>query len=410
MVRGKSIYAELYIKNSYRAKCSPRVKRPMRPRAIAWAGPDAFYPNRFYEMDRWYKARIQKPELLPELYVVDVTKINKSYEELIKEPLTDMIDIGFKVVKEKVSAVSNKKEFEMLDEAIVNLDKLKFNQLEIFKHCNIFQDLFQSNVFFNITQNGKFSYENGDVERGNVLKCSDMKNEPKVELESFNSNAFNTVIMVNLDGNAFTKVGQIAHWMVSNIPDGKGINDGEVVVPYLQPLPFKGTGYHRIVFITFRHKEKLSFDNVIEDSNKVSGRVMNVLKFFKTNEDSITPSSICFSQVTWDETVDGVLKEMGEGVPEFEYEWREPLVRKQREYPENPQPFDLYLDKYRPKEVVYKEIETMKLEMSTSDGPPKKPKYPDFDYVNNKKKLPHWEHQKLLRKNSGVGVYGRLYD
>lgn len=410
MVRGKSIYAEIYIKNSYRAKCSPRVKRPMRPRAIAWAGPDAFYPNRFYEMDRWYKARIQRPELLPELHLVDANNIYKSYEELTKKPLMDKIDIGFKVSQEKIKAVKNEKEFTEFDEVIIDIENLKFNQTEIFNHNNIFQDLFQTNVFFNITQETNFIYGNNKIARGNLLKCNDMKNQPIVKLESFNTEAYNTIVMVNLDGNAFTENGQILHWMVSNIPDGKDISEGDTIVPYLQPLVFKGTGYHRIVFVTFRHKEKVNLENVIENSNKLSGRVFNMLKFYKFYENFLTPSSANFSQLTWDDSVDETLENIGEDVPEFKYEWREPLVRKQREFPENPQPFDLYLDMYRPKEVVYNEIEKMKLEMSTSDGPPKKPKYPDFNYVNNKKNMTHWEHSRLIRKNIGDGVFGRLYE
>lgn len=382
----------------------------MRPRAIAWAGPDAFYPNRFYEMDRWYKARIQRPELLPKLYVVDVNNIYKSYEELTKKPLIDKIDIGFKVINEKIKAVKDKKEFTEFDEVIIDIENLKFNQLEVFNHNNIFQDLFQSNVYFNITQETNFIYGDNKITRGNLVQCSDMKNQPIVKLESFNSNAYNTVVMVNLDGNTFTEDGQILHWMVSNIPDGKDISEGDTIIPYLQPLVFKGTGYHRIVFVTFRHKEKINLNNVIENSNKLSGRVFNMLKFYKINEDSLTPCSVNFSQVTWDESVDETLDKIGEDVPEFKYEWRDPLVRKQREFPENSQPFDLYFDMYRPKELVYDEIEKMKLEMSTSDGPPKKPKYPDFNYVNNKKNMPHWEHSRLIRKNVGEGVFGRLYE
>uniref|UniRef100_A0A0N4Z9S4 Large ribosomal subunit protein mL38 n=1 Tax=Parastrongyloides trichosuri TaxID=131310 RepID=A0A0N4Z9S4_PARTI len=411
MVRGKSIYAELYIKNSYRAKCSPRVRRPMRPRAIAWAGPDAFYPNRFYEMDRWYKARIQRPELLPQLYTIDGNKIVKSYSEIMnKESSTsDKINIGFKINEiKKVEVIKNKKE---MDEIIIDLGKLNFNQESIFNHNNIYQDLFQSNVFFNITQDMKINYHNNvSVLRGNNVSPSDMINHPNVILESFGNESFNTVLMVNLDGNAFTDNGQLLHWMVTNIPDGGSINNGDCIVDYLQPLPYNGSGYHRIAFITFRHKEKIKFDNVIRNPKTLEGRVFNMLKFFKINEDTLTPSSLAFSQVKHDESVDKKLKEMNEGIPIFKYKWREPLKREQKEFPEKPQPFDLYLDMYRPKEVVYDEMEKMRLEMSSSDKPLEKPKYPDINYVNNKKTMTSWEHARLLRKNTGSDFYGRLYD
>lgn len=45
-----SIYADLYVKRSHRARRLPTLARPWRPRVIAWAGPAAFYRNRFILM------------------------------------------------------------------------------------------------------------------------------------------------------------------------------------------------------------------------------------------------------------------------------------------------------------------------------------------------------------------------
>jgi len=50
---------------------------------------------------------------------------------------------------------------------------------------------------------------------------------------------------------------QLAHWLVANIPSDGVLSDGEVVVPYLQPIPFYGTGYHRIAFILLKHRAPL---------------------------------------------------------------------------------------------------------------------------------------------------------
>ena len=47
MKRIRSIYAEHYIKRSHRARRTPRVDRPWRPRVIAWAGPTAFMKDRY---------------------------------------------------------------------------------------------------------------------------------------------------------------------------------------------------------------------------------------------------------------------------------------------------------------------------------------------------------------------------
>jgi hypothetical protein len=36
---------------------------------------------RFYEVDSWYKARIQRPELLPELHIIDPDLFVESLEQ-----------------------------------------------------------------------------------------------------------------------------------------------------------------------------------------------------------------------------------------------------------------------------------------------------------------------------------------
>lgn len=54
---------------------------------------------------------------------------------------------------------------------------------------------------------------------------------------------------------------QVLHWLVGNIPDGADLSKGEEMVPYIQPIPVKGTGYHRIAFVLFRHKKKIDFSH-----------------------------------------------------------------------------------------------------------------------------------------------------
>uniref|UniRef100_A0AC35U0I4 39S ribosomal protein L38, mitochondrial n=1 Tax=Rhabditophanes sp. KR3021 TaxID=114890 RepID=A0AC35U0I4_9BILA len=411
MVRGKSIYASVFVKNSYRAKCSPRVRRPMRPRAIAWAGPDAFYPNRFYEMDRWYKARITRPEILPQLHIVNGQSIVKSFEELTAKPLVEGIDIGFKVKDgKKVASVSSKEELAKLDEIVINLGKVSFNQTAIFNHYNIFGELFQDNAFFNVTQNIKVTFNEKEVQRGNVLTPSDASTLPSVEIESLGTSSYNTMFMLNLDGNAFTESGQTCHWMVSNIPDSSDLSQGETVVEYLQPMPFKGTGFHRVVFLSFRHKEKIDFSAFRPLEGGIDARVFHMRQFYKVHEKDITPAAMSFCQMEWDESVDETCQKIGNQIASFAYEWRSPLKRAQKEFPEKAQPFDLYFDMYRPKEKVHQELEKIKMELASSKGKGLKPAYIDIDYVENKKKLPAWQHSRLLRKNGGSDYYSKLYE
>lgn len=43
-----------------------------------------------------------------------------------------------------------------------------------------------------------------------------------------------------------------------NIP-GDRIDQGELLCDYIQPLPLKGTGYHRMVFVLFKQEKRLDF-------------------------------------------------------------------------------------------------------------------------------------------------------
>lgn len=46
----------------------------------------------------------------------------------------------------------------------------------------------------------------------------------------------------------------------SNIPNGD-VSKAETIVPYLQPFPARGTGYHRHIFILYKQEEKLDFSS-----------------------------------------------------------------------------------------------------------------------------------------------------
>uniref|UniRef100_A0A915LNG4 Uncharacterized protein n=1 Tax=Meloidogyne javanica TaxID=6303 RepID=A0A915LNG4_MELJA len=118
-----SIYARLYVKRSRRARNTPRVSRPWRPRVIAWAGPDAFIRNRFYELDNWYKARIHKPELLPNLHLIDPDTIFESFEEKIKgenEKEKNLLNIGFKRLEQNLTKLSSEDLVKLENLAIKN--------------------------------------------------------------------------------------------------------------------------------------------------------------------------------------------------------------------------------------------------------------------------------------------------
>ncbi|XGW23487.1 hypothetical protein V3C99_005596 [Haemonchus contortus] len=129
-------------------------------------------------------------------------------------------------------------------------------------------------------------------------------------------------MMVNLDGNPYEKEGEVAHWVVANIPDGKSIDDGEELVPYLEPLPFCGTGYHRIAFILFRHEKPVKSLPLFY-SETLAGRIFSMSAMYKQNEDLITPSCATFFQTTYEISVKNRLHKMGLKSPIYEYQYNE---------------------------------------------------------------------------------------
>ncbi|VDM38006.1 unnamed protein product [Toxocara canis] len=409
----RSIYADLYVKGSHRARHLPRLARPWRPRVIAWAGPTAFYRNRFYKMDQWYKARIDKPEVIPKLHIIDPDKYLHSLEERLKEADQPKLDIGFKERTRKVPKKPlSREELEKLSRTLqlkVDIRELDHCSLEIFHHYRVFDDLFGANVFFRIVQYLTVSYGKCDVYHGNVLDAADTIKRPSVAIESVGG-GFTSLLVLNLDGNPYSESEELLHWMVLNIEDGKEVATGTEVVPYIQALPFKGTGFHRFVFVLFRHQQPINFSAYKLKSNDLSARIFSMRHFYKENESSLTPSSIAFSQVIWDMSVNKALHALGMKAPLYEYEYRPPLKMPQKEFPNKAQPFDLYLDQFRDPLVVEAELLKRRLRMSRVDQGPQQPKYPDMSYAENKKKLPAWQHARLINENSAHGKNFALWN
>ncbi|ULU09510.1 hypothetical protein L3Y34_014132 [Caenorhabditis briggsae] len=399
-------YARL-VPKKYRSRTLPKIDRPWRPRVIAWAGPAAFYPNRFYEIDKWYKARIDKPEKLPEMHVIDPANHMRSLSELMKKPEIDQIDIGFKKREEVVKAEKSAEDRVELErksrhmQLKIDISSLASENLQVYRHFRVFDDLFGENVFFENVQKLDVAFQDHHlVHSGNILTAETTVIAPEVSIESVGKGkGFNTILMVNLDGNAMEKRGELIHWLISNIPDGEGIQKGEEVMKYLQPLPFYGTGYHRVAFVLFRHQEKVDFK--IGGGSSLEERVHSISDLYKSHESQLTPSAIRFFQTSYDKSVKTTLHSLGLKSPLYEYEYRQALKPAQREFPEKPQPFDLYLDMYRDPKEVEKEILEKRLAEVKLDHV-EEPEWIDPNWVENKKTLPAWQHDRILERR-GVG-------
>lgn len=136
-------------------------------------------------------------------------------------------------------------------------------------HFSVFEDLFGRGAYFYNTQDVDVSYgEKNSVRFGNVISSSLSTQKPAVSIES-GKNGLTSMLMLNLEGGILEQTAedaaigspQLVHWLVSNIEDGKDVDSGDQNVPYLQPIPFYGTGFHRIAFVFFRHNQRIDVDS-----------------------------------------------------------------------------------------------------------------------------------------------------
>lgn len=160
---------------------------------------------------------------------------------------------------------------------LIEIDTPEQNSLQITNHFNVFEDLFGDGIYFNNVQNVQINYgEQNSVRFGNPINSALTVHQPSVSLES-GKGGFTTMLMLNLEGGigeqsaeeAALGCPQLVHWLVANVEDSKDIDSGDTVVPYLQPIPFHGTGFHRIAFVLFRHNERLNVNEFLKSSRFV---------------------------------------------------------------------------------------------------------------------------------------------
>ncbi|VDM22814.1 unnamed protein product [Wuchereria bancrofti] len=352
----RSVYADIYVKDAHRVRGTPRVARPWRPKVIAWAGPAAFYRNRlndlfqiystklsyvvdpsnrwikmqslrecesfppmkicgFYEPNAWYKARIAKPVLYPKMHVIDADNHLLSLKERLAVPKTERYDIGFKKksilpIPLQPSESKNVLKLSRKVQLTINLKEVEHWQLSIFHHYRIFDDIFHTNVFFHNTQNMQLKWGSTGLYQGNLIDAVDTSNKPDIWIQSLNG-GFNSFVLLNLDGNPYNCGGEVVHWLVANIPDGKSVSDGTEIVPYFQMVPFRGTGYHRIACLLLRHNEIVNLTSRKPNSPALIDRIFNVGQLYKKFEKQWTPSALSFAQASWDVSVNEALHRIG---------------------------------------------------------------------------------------------------
>ncbi|XP_003373910.1 phosphatidylethanolamine-binding protein [Trichinella spiralis] len=406
---GRSLkYADIYIKSARRALRTPRI-------------------------DRWYKARIEKPIVYPQLYVIQPEKHLKTLEERMKELQTvdhQKINIGFHYEYSIPSASTlNAAEKAELEQEALKLDLETIEEensqgsepmlvKQMAEHYGIFRDLFHSMVYFYpiVPLKILFPIDNETAYRvyyGNILKPKEVKSAPLVSFKA-EPNTYWTLMAVNLDGNAYENDTEVLHWFVCNIEAGQ-LETGEVISPYLQPLPFRGTGLHRVAFLLFKQThpflEHLSEFKETIKADTLAGRSFSVSRFYKRLEDVITPAGLAFCQCEWDSSCTACFHDiLNMKEPVYKYQWPAPYIPPQEYIPEEPQPFNEYLDKYRDVESIEKQLLMKRLLRSSAfQCDPEMPKYPNIFYKEEKLTVPSWLMLERYKENLGLGKYSSIY-
>lgn len=92
----------------------------------------------------------------------------------------------------------------------------------------------------------------------------------------------------------------------TNIPNND-ISKGDQIVPYLQPIPPKGSGHHRHVFVLYKQEKKLDLNSLkITDTTDLTKRTFSTFDFYRDHQDDMTPAGLAFFQSDWDDSLTDV--------------------------------------------------------------------------------------------------------
>jgi large subunit ribosomal protein L38 len=166
-------------------------------------------------------------------------------------------------------------------------------------HFNLFQDVygrpFRPLGFMEVTYGSKA------VHRGTILTPSEASSPPSVG--RLPSEGLCSVVMTTPDGHLTDHHMEVLHWMVVNIVGGE-MTSGHEVVPYLQPVPPRGTGLHRHVFSLYTHPSPIHVDTTRMNSGGtwLDQRTFSTADFLAA-QPSLQPFTFNLFQSLWDNSV-----------------------------------------------------------------------------------------------------------
>lgn len=292
------------------------------------------------------------------------------------------------------------------------------------EHFGIYRDLFYGahfvprvplSISFEIDEDGEGSFSL-PVCRGNVILPAESASPPTVRFES-DDNSIWSLLLTNLDGHMTDNSAEYVHWFVANIK-ASDVNSGEEIVPYMQPIPFRGTGFHRYVFILFKQEKNIDYSSIIPsgDRNILANRSFQTFEFYEKLQNDITPAGLSFFQTEWDASVTNFLHEKLDcKEPVYEYQHRPMYINpNQTLFVKQLNAFDNYLNKHRNQKDVAEEIVRKRLSrISPFKGDDPRPKYPllavhpdEIKYSN----IPSWKKQEIRKEKLGWVKFRMLYN
>lgn len=310
------------------------------------------------------------------------------------------------------------------------------NESKIARHYNIFKDLFQNGYFVPLVDlevnfgggGDNNNKDGGRVFYGNKMAASLCQSAPELKINdvlnyqasSKSSKPFQTLLFLNLDGNFKNSQNEALLWMIGNVENG-AFEKGQELVAYQQPLPMRGSGWHRCAFVLFEHEKNIEFGDYLSKALRMDGPVaksggdqqQRLLRDFKCSDfylqfaDRLMPIGLKFFQTEWDLSVRQAFH--------TKYDLREPVYNlvqeprflpKYEKYPDN-QPFNWYLDEYKDiKQTNEEVIKEYIRELSPFEPYPDESKFAKADLKPDLK--PRWYRFELKNVVSRKNQYSMI--
>ncbi|XP_063241570.1 uncharacterized protein LOC134541808 [Bacillus rossius redtenbacheri] len=148
------------------------------------------------------------------------------------------------------------------------------------------------------------AYPSGvEVQMGNELTPTQVKDQPSVTWAA-DPAAFYTLCMTDPDAPSRVQpqFREILHWLVVNIP-GARLDQGDCVAAYRGSGPPRGSGLHRYVFLLYKQKDRLKFDEPRLGQSDREGR-RNFSSRKLVAKYGLEPVAGNLYQAQWDEYAD----------------------------------------------------------------------------------------------------------